>query len=150
MNICILSGNITKIYDNSPSHIKIYIADNYRDKVTFIPVLLFNNNMMWAKNYLSIGDHISVTGVVGNYRDNNNVERVSIIAHQVRFEGYKNPRKAQYAQPRPYQSNEPTNYGINRAPEYQQPPTEQGGLDEFFQTLENNLNMDNPFEEEPK
>ena len=131
MNICILSGNITKIYDNSPSHIKIYIADNYKDKVSFIPVLLFGNNMMWAQKYFEVGDHVSITGIVGNYRDNNNVERVSIIAHQIRFEGYKNPKKvmrsqqAQYQQEQ-YQRNVPTDYGMNRGFQQQaQHPTEE-------------------------
>lgn len=94
MNIVILSGNVTSIYDNT-TNIKVTIADNYKENTTFIPITFFNENTCnFIRKYIKIGDHISIENArIGSYRDNQNKECLSVIGSLISFEGYKNPNK---------------------------------------------------------
>ena len=93
MNLTILTGNIAKIYNND-TNARMMIADNYKEKATFIPVSLYGPLANHVLRYMEAGDHVSVVGRVSTYKTPNGEERVSIIASRVSFEGYKNPRKA--------------------------------------------------------
>ena len=92
MNTVILSGNVSQKYDNG-TNVRLSIADNYKDKTVFIPVTLYDNNAVFAREHIEKGDHISIEGRLGIYKTQDNREIVSIIAHRVSFEGYKNPHK---------------------------------------------------------
>ena len=93
MNKVIVTGNISSIYENS-GNTKVTIADNYKDKTTFIPCTVFaESTRKFIKNYMRTGDHIVIEGRIGSYKDNNGKETISIIAESVNFEGYKNPAK---------------------------------------------------------
>lgn len=88
MNVVILTGNIASIYDNT-DNVKITIADNYKDRTDFIAVTVFGTSANFARQYLKIGDHISIQGRVTTYKDNIGRTIMSIVANTVSFEGYK-------------------------------------------------------------
>ena len=92
MNTVILSGNVSQKFDNG-NNVRLSIADSYKDKTAFIPITLYDNNADFARNHIEKGDHISIEGRIGIYKTQDNREVVSIIAHRVNFEGYKNPHK---------------------------------------------------------
>lgn len=94
MNIVTLTGNVTSIYDNA-TNIKVTVADNYKDKTTFIPVTFFNENTCnFIRKYVRVGDHIGIENArLGSYKDNQNKECLSVIGATINFEGYRNPNK---------------------------------------------------------
>ena len=92
MNILILTGNVCSIYDNT-TNMRITIADNFKDKTDYIKVTLFENQMNFAKKYVKIGDHIAIQGRNTTYKDNSGRETMGIVASNISFEGYKNPKK---------------------------------------------------------
>lgn len=92
MNVVVLSGNVTQVYDNR-SYTKFIIADNRADGYTnYIPVCVFDQQKDFVDKYVKIGDHVSVYGYVSVYRDGD-TQRISINASRVNFEGYRNPKK---------------------------------------------------------
>lgn len=93
MNIVIVTGTITQIYDNGSERAKIIVADNYKDKATYIPISLFGNSASWAIANLKVGDHIRAQGNLGTYSTNAGTQSLTFVAHSVGWEGYKNPRK---------------------------------------------------------
>ena len=97
MNILILSGNIAKIYKNSEKNVKVIIADQYKDHTEFLPVMCFDDKAQWAADHLEIGDHVTVRGCVGSYDTGTGDRKLSLIAHQVNFEGYPSPRRRENA-----------------------------------------------------
>lgn len=97
MNILILSGNIAKIYKNSEKNVKVVIADQYKDHTEFLPVMCFDDKAQWAAAHLEIGDHVTVRGCVGSYDTGTGDRKLSLIAHQVNFEGYPSPRRRETA-----------------------------------------------------
>lgn len=99
MNIAIITGNVTKVWNDAPGRAKISIADNYKENTTYIPVMLFNQNADWAVRNVQVGDHINVQATIGTYKDSAGTERVSIIGQRISFEGYKNPKKQILRQP---------------------------------------------------
>lgn len=112
MNIVILTGNVTTIWDNMPKNMRITIADNYRDKTTFVPVVCFGNNAEWVRRNIQKGDHVNVQATVGTYKGRDGIERVTVIAQRITFEGYRNPRKQSQSQYNTY--NTPNNYNQQR------------------------------------
>ena len=93
MNEVIVTGNITSIFENA-GNTKVTIADNYKDTTTFIPCTFFSERIrQFIKTYMVAGDHVAIKGRVGNYKGNDGKETLSIIAHEINFEGYKNPSK---------------------------------------------------------
>lgn len=88
----ILTGNVCNIYDNQ-HNVKITIADNYKDRTDYIKVALFKNQAEFARKFIKIGDHVSIKGRASTYEGNTG-ETLGIIAHEINFEGYKNPAKA--------------------------------------------------------
>lgn len=93
MNKVIVTGNISSIYENA-GNTKVTIADNYKERTTFIPCTVFTESTRkFIKTYMSTGDHIAIEGRIGSYRDNSGKETISVIAESVNFEGYKNPSK---------------------------------------------------------
>ena len=104
MNTVILSGNISQKFDNG-NNVKISIADTYKDKTVFIPITLYEHNAEFARKYLEPGDHISIEGRISMYENAEGKKGISIIAHRVNFEGYKNPHKGdtsyRYTKPAP-------------------------------------------------
>ena len=92
MNILILTGNVCSIYDNT-TNMRITIADNFKNKTDYIKVTLFENQMNFAKKYVKIGDHIAIQGRITTYKDNSGRETMGIVANNISFEGYKNPKK---------------------------------------------------------
>ena len=97
MNQFIISGKIAKIYKNSDKNVKIIIADQYRDMTSFIPVMCFDEKATWATEHLMTGDHILARGVVGLYDTGTGEKKISLITHQVSFEGYPSPRRRENA-----------------------------------------------------
>lgn len=116
MNEFIITGNIAKIYKNSPQNVKIVIADQYKTNTEFIPVMVFGDKAAWAAKWLDIGDHILAQGSIGSYDTGSGSRKTSLVAHKICFEGYPSPRRrdaqaAAYApvvsqptQPQPTQS----------------------------------------------
>ena len=95
MNKVLLTGNITNIYDNS-QNVKITIADNYKETSTYIGITYFAEHCKeFIRNYMRKGDHVEITGRIGTYKDNLGQERISIIGHEISFDGYRNPRTKQ-------------------------------------------------------
>ena len=92
MNILILTGNVCSIYDNT-TNMRITIADNFKDKTDYIKVTLFENQMNFAKKYVKIGDHVAIQGRITTYKDNSGKETMGIVASNISFEGYRNPKK---------------------------------------------------------
>lgn len=88
----ILTGNVCNIYDNQ-HNVKITIADNFKDRTDYIKVALFKNQAEFARKFIKIGDHVSIRGRASTYEGNTG-ETLGIIAHEINFEGYKNPAKA--------------------------------------------------------
>lgn len=88
MNLTIITGNVTQIYENSASHIKIIVADNYKEKTTYIPIMCFEKQATWAIRNLRAGDHIMVKAHVGTYTGNDGTTKISIIAETISYEGY--------------------------------------------------------------
>lgn len=97
MNIVILTGNVCNIYDNQ-HNVKITIADNYKDRTDYIKVALFKNQAEFARKFIKIGDHVAVQGRVSTYNSNTG-EALGITAHEISFEGYKNPNKKENESP---------------------------------------------------
>lgn len=95
MNEVIVTGNITSIFENE-GNTKVTVADNYKDTTTFIPCTFFSENTrQFIKKYMIKGDHVAIKGRIGNYKDNSGKETLSIVAHEINFEGYKNPTKTE-------------------------------------------------------
>ena len=93
MNIDIITGNITSIWDNS-TNVKVTVADNYKETTTFIPSTFFSESTCnFIRQFMKVGDHISIKGRIGSYKDNNGKEVISVIGNEINFEGYKNPKK---------------------------------------------------------
>lgn len=93
MNEVIVTGNITSIFENA-GNTKVTVADNYKDTTTFIPCTFFSENTrQFINKYMVAGDHVAIKGRIGNYKDNFGKETLSIVAHEINFEGYKNPAK---------------------------------------------------------
>ena len=92
MNILILTGNVCSMFDNN-TNMRITIADNFKEKTDYIKVTLFGNQMNFAKKYVKIGDHIAIQGRITTYKDNAGKEIMGIVANNISFEGYKNPKK---------------------------------------------------------
>lgn len=88
MNIVILTGNVASVYDNT-DNVKITIADNYKERTDFIAVTAFGASANFARQYIKIGDHISIQGRVTTYKDNTGRTVMSLIANTISFEGYK-------------------------------------------------------------
>lgn len=103
MNLVILTGNVCNMYDNG-SNVKITIADNYKERTDYIKVTLFKNQADFARKYVKIGDHISVQGRVSTYESNMGAT-LGITAHEIGFEGYKNPNKKEDKQPNEEKTN---------------------------------------------
>ena len=95
MNLVIITGNLVKIYQNSETQVKIVVADTYKDNTTYIPVMCFKHNATWAMRNLQVADHISITGCVGTYKSSTGGEHLSIIAHQISYEGYPSTSRKQ-------------------------------------------------------
>lgn len=93
MNLVILTGNVCNMYDNQ-HNVRITIADNFKDKTEYIKVTLFNNQANFARKFIEIGDHVSVKGRISSYKSNSG-ESLGITAHDISFEGYRNPQKEQ-------------------------------------------------------
>ena len=93
MNEVIVTGNITSIFENA-GNTKVTVADNYKETTTFIPCTFFSENTrQFIKKYMVTGDHVAIRGRIGNYKDNAGKETLSVVAHEINFEGYKNPSK---------------------------------------------------------
>jgi single-stranded DNA-binding protein len=95
MNKFILTGNVASLYDNG-NNVRLTIADNFKDGTAFIPVTLFDQKAVFARNNLKIGDHIWLDGALSEIEvtDPETGERRKKLAVQVwalGFEGYKNP-----------------------------------------------------------
>ena len=97
MNQFIISGKIAKMYKNSDKNVKVIIADQYRDITSFIPVMCFDEKATWATEHLMTGDHVLARGVVGLYDAGTGEKKISLIAHQISFEGYPSPRRRETA-----------------------------------------------------
>lgn len=103
MNMVILTGNVCNMFDND-NNVRITIADNYKERTDYIKVTLFKNQADFARKYIKIGDHISVQGRVSTYESNKG-ETLGITAHEISFEGYKNPNKKEDKQPNEDKAN---------------------------------------------
>lgn len=97
MNLVILTGNVCNMFDNG-NNVRITIADNYKERTDYIKVTLFKNQADFARKFIKIGDHVSVQGRVSTYASNKG-EAIGVTAHEISFEGYKNPNKKEDKQP---------------------------------------------------
>lgn len=95
INQVILTGTVCNMYDNANS-IKLVIAQNYKDKSTFLPVMVNSNSgMVFIKRYVTKGSYISIIGTIGTYKNNAGHDTLCIYARSINFEGYKKSATAQ-------------------------------------------------------
>lgn len=89
INQVILTGTVCNMYDNANS-IKLVIAQNYKDKSTYIPVFVNSNaGMVFIKRYVTKGSYISIIGTLGTYKNNQGHDTLCVYARTINFEGYK-------------------------------------------------------------
>lgn len=93
MNLFIVTGNIAKMYQNSPENVKLVIADQYKDRTEFISVMLFGERAAWATKWIQVGDHVLAQGSIGSYDSGSGSRKMSLVAHKICFEGYPSPRR---------------------------------------------------------
>lgn len=89
INQVILTGTVCNMYDNANS-IKLVIAQNYKDKATYIPIFVNNNaGMTFIARYVKIGSYVSIIGTLGIYKNNQGHDTLCIYARTINFEGYR-------------------------------------------------------------